>query len=356
MKIITGKTGTAHVAAADDGALHAGTFGTGDYVIDLGDDIFKITVVDNNNLTMGGGEAVLQGRHCRIEYGDTEAISIDSGSIGYNRTDLIVIEYKNNAGVESATTVVIKGTPSEGTPVTPSVTAGNIIHGDLLHQFALYKVNIAGLSITSVDELFSNYTILPLGNKQQATENLTASTVLDDADYIPYYDTDQAANKKTLWSNIKAKLKTYFDTLYAALSHTHGNITNDGKVGADANKVLTTTTAGAIQAETENTAFNKSFGTGNPVMDGTASAGSAETVSRSDHVHPSDTSRAAASHTQAASTITAGKLGGKVQANATAAGTLKDAQVRDIYAGTSDMTVGVTSLTTGAIYCFYETE
>ena len=44
----------------------------------------------------------------------------------------------------------------------------------------------------------------------------------------------------------------------------------------------------------------------NPAMDGTASTGSASTVARSDHVHPTDTSRAAASHTHSASDITSG--------------------------------------------------
>ena len=40
-----------------------------------------------------------------------------------------------------------------------------------------------------------------------------------------------------------------------------------------------------------------SYSTTAPVMDGTASVGTASTVSRSDHVHPIDTSRAAANHT-----------------------------------------------------------
>lgn len=45
-----------------------------------------------------------------------------------------------------------------------------------------------------------------------------------------------------------------------------------------------------------------------PVMDGTASVGSASTVARSDHKHPTDTSRAAASHTHIASTDITGTL------------------------------------------------
>lgn len=59
-------------------------------------------------------------------------------------------------------------------------------------------------------------------------------------------------------------------------------------------------------------------------------------------------------HNQAASTITAGTLAGKVQANATAAATVTTAQVRDIYAGTDDMTAGTSSLASGTLYFVYE--
>lgn len=66
------------------------------------------------------------------------------------------------------------------------------------------------------------------------------------------------------------------------------------------------------------------------------------------------TSFTPASHNQAASTITAGTLAGKVQANASAASTVTNAQVRDIYAGTSALTANSSSLTTGTIYVQYE--
>ena len=42
----------------------------------------------------------------------------------------------------------------------------------------------------------------------------TAETAIDDADYFPYYDSSATAKRKTLWSNIKAKLKSYFDGVY----------------------------------------------------------------------------------------------------------------------------------------------
>lgn len=49
--------------------------------------------------------------------------------------------------------------------------------------------------------------------------------------------------------------------------------------------------AGKEPAFTKKSAFNKDFGTTLPVMDGTASAGTADTVARSDHKHPSDSTR-----------------------------------------------------------------
>ncbi len=56
------------------------------------------------------------------------------------------------------------------------------------------------------------------------------------------------------------------------------------------------------------------------------------------------------SHYQAASTITAGMLAGRVQANATAAETLGNAQVRDITISETDLEAGVSTLATGSLY------
>lgn len=46
----------------------------------------------------------------------------------------------------------------------------------------------------------------------------TAESILDDADYIPFYDTSATEKRKTLWSTIKSTLKTYFDTIYATIT------------------------------------------------------------------------------------------------------------------------------------------
>lgn len=78
---------------------------------------------------------------------------------------------------------------------------------------------------------------------------------------------------------------------YSTTSHTHGNITKDGKVGSTANKPLITTTGGAVTTGSfEGTSTNIK-------MNGTQATGSLNTFARGDHVHPTDTSRAASSHT-----------------------------------------------------------
>ena len=100
----------------------------------------------------------------------------------------------------------------------------------------------------------------------------------------------------------KINIPNVLASVYASLNHTHGNLTNDGKVGSTANKPLITGTNGVVTAGSfEATASNIK-------MNGTANVGSLNTFARGDHVHPTDTSRAASSHAHGNIT-TDGKVG-----------------------------------------------
>lgn len=74
----------------------------------------------------------------------------------------------------------------------------------------------------------------------QKISALTNYTPPLDADVVPVVDTANTTTKKTTWANIKATLKTYFDTLYPTLtsSTTAGTFTFDGSGGTSSSVTL----------------------------------------------------------------------------------------------------------------------
>jgi len=95
-----------------------------------------------------------------------------------------------------------------------------------------------------------------------------------------------------------------YDTIYLETSSAVV-IMADGKT-LEATITAMNTAIGGKAAASHGT--HVTFSTTAPAMNGTAAVGTATTVSRSDHVHPTDTSRAASSHNHAASAITSGTL------------------------------------------------
>lgn len=146
MNIVTGYTGTPHVTSNEAQALNQGVFGSGNVVLNVGNK-FAATLVDANTITIQDGEGIMQGVQFRIAPGETETVTIENGTIGYNRIDLICARYTKNAqtGVEAVNLVVVEGTPTASTPSVPSVSTGNILEGDSPVDFPLYSVIISEL-------------------------------------------------------------------------------------------------------------------------------------------------------------------------------------------------------------------
>ena len=149
----TGNTGY-DVTAESDGSLYASFIGKDSYITKTGTQ-FEATVQSNNSIKIDSGDAVLNGRHFWISADDSEIVTINSGTSGYNRIDLICIQYeKGTNGVETGSLVVVQGTETSGTPIAPGYTDGDILSGDTLKQYPLYEVLIEGINITSVTKLF----------------------------------------------------------------------------------------------------------------------------------------------------------------------------------------------------------
>ena len=157
-ELITGFAGTPHVGSDDMGTFQAGILGTGSYVLQTGQQL-KATVASANKITIGTGDLVMNGRHVRMA--TATDLTIQNGTQGQKRNDLIVCRYsKASDGKETATLVVVKGTATTGTPADPSTNKTSILDGASVSDMPLYRIPITNLSVGTPVQLFKVLTPL----------------------------------------------------------------------------------------------------------------------------------------------------------------------------------------------------
>ena len=153
VELVTGHAGKAHATAEQAAGLNAGILGLDDYVLDVHDK-FKITVVSANKVTIGTGELVMQGRH--VSQGTPEDLIVTNGSQGQKRNDLIVCRYaKGSQSIESAKLVVVRGTPTTGTPTDPTLNTTSPLDGGTTYDMPLYRIPLDGITIGTPVPLFN---------------------------------------------------------------------------------------------------------------------------------------------------------------------------------------------------------
>ena len=134
IELVTGFTGKAHISSLDVAKFNAGACGSGEYVFaGVKADKLKATMASANKVHISSGNAMMQGRHFWVDAAGVD-LTVQTGTQGQKRNDLVVARYAKNAstGVESVSLVVIKGTPTTGTPADPSYTRGDILNGNAL--------------------------------------------------------------------------------------------------------------------------------------------------------------------------------------------------------------------------------
>lgn len=153
VELVTGHANKAHATAEQAAGLNAGILGLDDYVLDVHDKL-KITVVSANKVTIGTGELVMQGRH--VSQGTPEDLIVTNGSQGQKRNDLIVCRYtKGSQSIESAKLVVVRGTPTTGTPTDPAVNTTSPLDGGTTYDMPLYRIPLDGITIGTPVPLFN---------------------------------------------------------------------------------------------------------------------------------------------------------------------------------------------------------
>lgn len=156
MELVTGRKGSPHVTSQQDRMLNQGIFGEGSYILATGQQL-EPQVQSSNEIRIRDGAIMAQGALGCIKVNTYDSVTIQNGNQGMKRIDLICWQYTYDAeqDVESASWVVVQGTPAETDPEVPAHTEGNIQEGDTLVQIPVFAVNIDGINVTGVDVLLN---------------------------------------------------------------------------------------------------------------------------------------------------------------------------------------------------------
>lgn len=151
-KIVTGHTGSAHITSDDWAALNEGLVSGGDAILTF--NMPDAVETSSGVITLPKMELVIQGVHCRTE--GTEKVTVATGSQGLYRKDIIVGRYKksSSSGVESFEIDIVKGTASSS-PEDPTLTQNDIRAGGTVREAALFRVNLYGSTIQSIEPVIS---------------------------------------------------------------------------------------------------------------------------------------------------------------------------------------------------------
>lgn len=154
MNIITGYRGTPHITSAQDRDKNQGAFGVDSYILNVGEK-FASEIISASEIRIRDGVLCMQGCVANIEHGAYETCEISNGTQGMQRRDLIVARYTKDAetNIEDIQLAVIEGTPASSSPSDPAYNDGDIQAGDSPVDFPLYRVNISGVTVSSVTRL-----------------------------------------------------------------------------------------------------------------------------------------------------------------------------------------------------------
>jgi hypothetical protein len=169
IELVDGKAGTAHISSEDKAIIHQAKFGAGDMVFEWGD-AMSCTMQSANKAVIGTGCASIQGLDWHIT--NPETVTIQSGSSGKNRNDIICVHYhrETSTGVEKVELVAFKGVPSDGAAVDPTIPSAKILNGAADAYMPLWRIPLTGITAGTPVRLF---------NKRYALWDSVTQTLID---------------------------------------------------------------------------------------------------------------------------------------------------------------------------------
>jgi len=162
--IYTPTDAAAHIYAEDDAQIHRGIIGGSGIM--LADNNLACTIVNANVVRLASGVYSNQGYLLVVQGGTTADLTVESGTAGAYRRDLVVAHFTRGNGNVADTHVfeVVRGADasSQAGAIDPDLENDDLTVGGTERQEALYRLIINGTSIDSVERV-ANY----IGNVYQ---------------------------------------------------------------------------------------------------------------------------------------------------------------------------------------------
>ncbi len=198
--LVTGYRGENHITSEDFGALFSGVFGEGKYVLPTGRHL-EAELVSNNLVRIHSGDAVINGRHVRINPNTYEELVIENGEQGAVSYAVVYFRYTKDSetGTEDCGTYILNG--ASGTGVT-EFSGGNILNGDETVDFPLYLIKSEGISVTKVTALFNiPANLIDTAASIVQTEKSINSLTAKDVALTTMINAEMAKGSKILWQD-----------------------------------------------------------------------------------------------------------------------------------------------------------
>lgn len=272
LTVNTAAEAAGHIYAEDDAAIFQSMFG-GDGVLNIGN-CLKSTVISNNKVRISDGVLSVGGHIGRLSHADYQDMTIENGATGYNRNDIIYARFLTSGNVDSFILAVKKGTATTGTATDPALVQGNLYEGAVERDYPLYRVKLSGLSISSVDQLFTviptipdlkaqmekdkaeiNQSLTTVNNSKRTYLNLALPNVAADAKAVCDY-----INKNYLMGQITPICSIEFDVVASNEDWFSGVLSTDLNVDSNTRTVWGIVQRRSISAD--NSTLYKYFGSG----------------------------------------------------------------------------------------------
>lgn len=153
LNLVTGYKGRDHITAEQWADFNRGIFGEA-AILPVGNKM-AVSIQTANQITVKDGVAVFDGREVYIGYGESENITIQSGTQGMKRKDIVVVKYTRDeeTGVEEVAFEVINGLPSASSATDPVYQNTDIRTGVFTSQKPFCRVRLNGTAIEGIDML-----------------------------------------------------------------------------------------------------------------------------------------------------------------------------------------------------------